>query len=939
MIEAALAQLEHLVSWPDLQRVHGDYHLGQVLHAGDRWLAIDFEGEPMRPLAERSLPDLALRDVAGMLRSFDYAGGSAEHAGTPARDWVSAASAAFLDGYSEALASGTVDGGSLADDPLLRALELDKALYEVVYENRNRPDWLPIPLAALDRLLPDVEVDVAPPATTEGTAVTTPHADPTGPTPAEPTTPATPTTPAAPTTPTATPTATPDAQPQPVDHATVGALARGEHPLPHDVLGAHVTDGVVTFRTRRPLAQSVTYRVLRPTGDVVEVEAVHEVDGIWVAALAAEEVPDYRIEVVYDGAASVVDDPYRFLPTLGDVDRHLLGEGRHERLWDVLGSHVRTFDSALGQVHGTSFAVWAPNAGAVRVIGDFNGWDGPAGAMRSLGSTGVWEVFVPDAGEGSRYKYQIRGADGVWRDKADPMARATEVPPSTASVVTASSYAWGDDAWMTARAATDPHSGPMSVYELHLGSWKKDLTYLEAADQLVEYLTWTGFTHVELMPLAEHPFGGSWGYQVTSYYAPTARFGSPDELRHLIDRLHQAGIGVIMDWVPAHFPKDSWALASFDGTPLYEHPDPRRGEQKDWGTYVFNFGRTEVRNFLVANAAYWLQEFHVDGLRVDAVASMLYLDYSREAGQWEPNVHGGRENLEAISLLQEANAVAYRVAPGAVMIAEESTSFPGVTTPTSAGGLGFGLKWNMGWMNDTLRYVHEDPINRRYHHGELTFSLVYAFSEQFLLPLSHDEVVHGKGSLYGKMPGDHREKLAGVRGLLAYQWAHPGKQLLFMGQEFAQSAEWNEERGLDWWHMDDPGHRGVAELVRRLNEVYRDHPALWGQDFSPAGFRWLDANDGDRNVLAFQRTAGDDVVIVVQSFSGQTIEDYRVGLPGGGRWTEVLNTDADLYGGWGVGNLGSVEAVEHSHHGEAHSATLRVPAFGAVWLVREPVED
>ncbi|TGO03997.1 1,4-alpha-glucan branching protein GlgB [Serinibacter arcticus] len=909
-VDAALTELAELRTWPPLQRVHGDYHLGQVLHAGDRWLAIDFEGEPLRPLAERTLPDLALRDVAGMLRSFDYAGGSAEQAGgDSARAWVAAAREAFLGGYSGAAGIDVEE----THGPLLRALELDKALYEAVYEHRNRPDWLGIPLAALRRLLAPAE-ESARHHGSEDDLGSAPHPIDGADMPVSESRPP---------------------QPQPVDHAILGAIGRGEHPLPHDVLGAHVLDGVVTFRTRRPLAESVTYRVLQADGDVVDVPAEHELDGTWVAAVASETVPDYRIEVVYDGAASVVDDPYRFLPTLGDVDRHLLAEGRHERLWEVLGAHVRTFPSALGEVRGASFAVWAPNASAVRVIGDFNGWDGPSGSMRSLGSTGVWEIFVPDAGEGSRYKYEIRYADGSWHQKADPMARATEVPPSTASVVAHDSYDWEDGAWMTARAASDPHSGPMSIYELHLGSWKKDLTYVDAADQLVEYLTWLNFTHVELMPLAEHPFGGSWGYQVTSYYAPTSRFGSPDELRYLIDRLHQAGIGVLLDWVPAHFPKDSWALANFDGTPLYEHPDPRRGEQKDWGTHVFNFGRTEVRNFLVANAAYWLQEFHVDGLRVDAVASMLYLDYSREAGEWLPNVYGGRENLEAISLLQEANAVAYRVAPGSVMIAEESTSFPGVTTPTSAGGLGFGLKWNMGWMNDTLHYLSEDPINRRYHHGELTFSLVYAFSEQFLLPLSHDEVVHGKGSLYGKMPGDHRQKLAGVRGLLSYQWSHPGKQLIFMGQEFAQSAEWNEERGLDWWHMDDGGHRGVAELVRRLNEVYRDHPALWADDFSPAGYQWLDANDGDHNVLAYLRTDGDDVVVVVQSFSGETHEGYRVGLPFGGRWTEILNTDAELYGGHGVGNLGVVEAVEEPYHGRSHSATLRVPALGAVWLTPE----
>ena len=539
------------------------------------------------------------------------------------------------------------------------------------------------------------------------------------------------------------------------------------------------------------------------------------------------------MRVTYGDDSTVVDDPYRFLPTLGELDRHLVAEGRHEELWTVLGAHVRTYPSELGEVHGVSFAVWAPNARAVRVLGDFNGWDGTTSAMRSLGSSGVWELFLPDATAGQKYKYEIQYQDGSWHQKADPMARRTEVPPATASVVDRVRVHLGRR--RLARPpdrTTNPHTGPMSIYEVHLGSWRPGLGYRELAEELVAHVTHLGFTHVEFLPVAEHPFGGSWGYQVTSYYAPTARFGTPDDLRYLIDRLHQAGIGVILDWVPAHFPKDAWALARFDGTALYEDPDPLRGEHQEWGTYVFNFGRREVRNFLVANALYWLQEFHVDGLRVDAVASMLYLDYSRQPGQWRPNARGGRENLEAISFLQETTATAYRKVPGIVMIAEESTAWPGVTAPTSHGGLGFGLKWNMGWMNDTLRYVAEEPINRRYHHGELTFSLVYAFSEQFVLPLSHDEVVHGKGSLLTKMPGDRWQQLAGVRALLAYQWTHPGKQLLFMGQEFAQEAEWSEARGLDWWEMDDPGHAGVARLVKDLNDVYTAHPALWAEDFS-----------------------------------------------------------------------------------------------------------
>ncbi|MPV87803.1 1,4-alpha-glucan branching protein GlgB [Georgenia ruanii] len=726
--------------------------------------------------------------------------------------------------------------------------------------------------------------------------------------------------------------ATTSAAPLPVEPAELHRVAYGYSHDPHAVLGPHVGDSGVTVRTARHLADAV--EIVTAAGTYA---ATHEQDGVWVAVLPGRQVPDYRVRVTYGDVSSVVDDPYRFLPTLGELDRHLIAEGRHEELWTVLGAHVHTYPSELGEVRGVGFAVWAPNARAVRVIGDFNGWDGTTSAMRSLGSAGVWELFLPDATAGQKYKYEIQYQDGSWHQKADPMARRTEVPPATASVVEVSEYTWDDDAWLARRTHTNPHTGPMSIYEVHLGSWRPGLGYRELAEELVAHVTHLGFTHVEFLPVAEHPFGGSWGYQVTSYYAPTARFGTPDDLRYLIDRLHQAGIGVILDWVPAHFPKDAWALARFDGTSLYEDPDPLRGEQQDWGTYVFNYGRREVRNFLVANALYWLQEFHVDGLRVDAVASMLYLDYSRQPGQWRPNVRGGRENLEAISFLQETTATAYRKVPGIVMVAEESTAWPGVTAPTSHGGLGFGLKWNMGWMNDTLRYLAEEPINRRYHHGELTFSLVYAFSEQFILPLSHDEVVHGKGSLLTKMPGDRWQQLAGVRALLAYQWTHPGKQLLFMGQEFAQEAEWSEARGLDWWQMDDPGHAGVARLVKDLNEVYAAHPALWAEDFSNRGFEWIEMSDGDHNTLAYLRRTrdGEQTVVCVINFAGTPHEGYRVGLPQGGDWLEVLNTDAPVYGGSGVGNLGRVRAENVGWHGRPASAVLRVPPLGALLLVAD----
>jgi 1,4-alpha-glucan branching enzyme len=723
-------------------------------------------------------------------------------------------------------------------------------------------------------------------------------------------------------------TETPETTVAPVSHEELHHLVSGAHHNPHRILGAHPHDGAVTVRVIRPWAERIT--VVYEGG---RVDLHHEYDAVFVGALPVSQVPDYRLEVVYGGEAVRTDDAYRFLPTLGEVDLHLIGEGRHEQLWQVLGAHLRSYDTPAGTVQGTSFAVWAPNAQGVRVTGDFNYWDGRAHPMRSLGSSGVWELFVPDIGQGTRYKFDILGSDGVWRQKADPMAFATETPPATASVVYESAYTWADDEWLSRRASATPHRAPVSIYEVHLGSWRQGLSYTELADQLADHVTELGFTHVQLLPVAEHPFGGSWGYQVSSYYAPTARFGTPDEFRHFVDRLHQSGIGVLLDWVPAHFPKDAWALARFDGTPLYEHPDPRRGEQPDWGTLVFDFGRREVRNFLVANASYWLEEFHIDGLRVDAVASMLYLDYSREAGEWVPNRYGGRENLEAVEFLQEMNATVYRRSPGVVTIAEESTAWPGVTRATHLGGLGFGFKWNMGWMNDSLSYVSHDPIHRQYHHHQMTFSMVYAYSENYILPLSHDEVVHGKGSLFGKMPGDRWQKLANLRAYLAYMWAHPGKQLLFMGAELGQEAEWAESRSLDWWLLDHADHRGVQALVGDLNRVYRATPALWEVDYDPAGFGWIDANDALNNVFSFVRFADDGSALAcVANFANTVRGGYRIGLPHAGRWEEALNTDATAYAGSGVGNLGGVEADEESWHGQPASAVLTLPPLAALWL-------
>ncbi|WP_280239692.1 1,4-alpha-glucan branching protein GlgB [Nocardia abscessus] len=706
-------------------------------------------------------------------------------------------------------------------------------------------------------------------------------------------------------------------------------LAAGTHADPHTVLGAHPHPDGTAVRVLRPHAETVSVRV-----GGVDHALKFVGHGVFAAVLPYPEIMDYRVVTTYPGGQTIVGaDGYRFLPTLGPLDLHLIGEGRHERLWDVLGAHPRRYTTLDGDVSGTSFAVWAPNARGVTVIGDFDGWSGHTAPMRALGSSGIWEVFVPGVGPGAKYKYRVHGADGRTVDHADPLAFATEHPPATASVVTESHHVWDDRAWLERRAATDPTRAPMSVYEVHLGSWRPGLGYRELAEQLAEYVQAAGYTHIELLPIAEHPFGGSWGYQVTSYYAPTARFGSPDDFRAFVDRMHAAGIGVLLDWVPAHFPRDEWALARFDGTPLYEHADPRRGEQLDWGTYVFDFGRHEVRNFLVANARYWIEEFHIDGLRVDAVASMLYLDYSRADGEWEPNVHGGRENLEAVDFLQDLNETLHRHHPGVVTIAEESTTWPGVTRGTDVGGLGFTMKWNMGWMHDTLGFLGRDPVHRSWHHNEVTFSLVYAWSENYVLPISHDEVVHGKGTLWTRMPGDDFTRAAGVRALLAYMWAHPGKQLLFMGQDFGQFREWSHDRGLDWQELDNPLHQGISALVRDLNAVYRAHPALWSQDTTPGGYAWIEANDHTNNVLAFLRHGSDgSVVACVYNFSGSTHDGYRVGLPHAGRWLEILNTDAADYGGSGLGNLGEVTATDEPWHDRPASAAVTLAPHSAVWL-------
>lgn len=630
--------------------------------------------------------------------------------------------------------------------------------------------------------------------------------------------------------------------------------------------------------------------------------------------------------VPHDGAPSV--DPRTWFGGLTGQDFEGFHSGGDTELWKRLGAHAVTITDTDGRERsGVRFTVWAPNAREVRVFGEFNDWNGENLPMSLIPGTGVWGLFVEDARVGQVYKFKVHGADGRWIDRADPMARFAQSAPDTGSIITDSQYQWGDDAWLEKRRASRPHAEPMSVYEVHLGGWRPGKTYRELADELVEYVQWQGYTHVEFLPLAQHPFEPSWGYQVTGYFAPMSKFGTPDELRHLIDRLHQAGIGVIMDWVPGHFPKDEWALGRFDGTALYEHADPRQGEQPDWGTFVFNFGRNEVKSFLVSNALYWIQEFHIDGLRVDAVASMLYLDYSRDDGQWVPNMFGGRENLEAVDLLRYVNTHLYEREPGIVTIAEESTSWPGVTKPADQGGLGFGFKWNMGWMNDTLSYISREPIHRQYHHNDMTFALVYAFSENFVLPISHDEVVHGKGSMINKIPGDDWQKFATLRAYYAFMWSHPGKQLVFMGNEFGQRPEFSETRGLEWWVSDLWGHRGLQLMFRRLNELYRQHPQLFELDNDPAGFRWINADDAGGNVFSFLRydAAGNPLAVMV-NFSPSPRPDHRIGLPHDGAWRELFNSDAADFNGTGEWhNNGWVRATDVPAHGLPASADVVVP--------------
>ena len=726
----------------------------------------------------------------------------------------------------------------------------------------------------------------------------------------------------------------------PSDDPTLAALVAGRHRDPFAVLGPHQLDPEhVLIRALHPAAEAVDVRLVS-TGEFVTME--RQPEGLFALTLPRTDIPDYRLRFRFPEGHSVeLDDPYRYGRVLTDFDLHLFGEGTHLRIFEKLGAHrIR-----VGSTTGVHFAVWAPNAQRVSLVGDFNGWDGRVHPMRLLSPAGVWELFVPDLADGEKYKFEVRTAFGAIVQKTDPFGLAFERPPQTAAVVRdVSGYQWQDTAWMNGRR--DEHgwlARPMSIYEVHLGSWarvpedgQRFLTYGELSARLVPYVKELGFTHIELMPVMEHPFSGSWGYQVLGFFAPTSRFGSPEEFKAFVDTCHQAGIGVILDWVPGHFPKDEHGLARFDGTALFEHADPRQGEHQDWGTLIFNYGRNEVRNFLLSNALFWLEEYHIDGLRVDAVASMLYLDYSRQAGQWIPNRFGGRENLEAIDFLQRLNTLTHAEHPGTITAAEESTSFPGVSRPVHLGGLGFTYKWNMGWMHDMLEYTGQDPVHRRWSQNLVTFSMLYAFTENFILPFSHDEVVHGKRALLDKMPGDVWQKYATLRALLGYMYGHPGKKLLFMGAEIGQWLEWNHDSSLDWHLLDDPSHAGLHRYVQALNFAYRAEPSLHAVDFEPAGFQWIDCNDNEHSVISFVRAAPDgSPIVVVANFTPVPRHEYRIGVPGEGYYVEILNSDSEAYGGSNVGNGGGVSCEAIPSHGFPCSIKLTLPPIACLFLKRQ----
>ena len=718
--------------------------------------------------------------------------------------------------------------------------------------------------------------------------------------------------------------------------ADIDALSGARHPDPFSILGPHLEGGAVALRAYQPSAARVD--VLR---DGTPTPMTPHASGVFEAVFPdATAIFDYRLRIVYpDGHAIEIDDPYRYGRVITEYDVYLFSEGKHTRIYDRLGAHLMR----IGEADGVHFAVWAPNADRVSVVGDFNAWDGRVHPMRRLGPTGIWEIFIPGLPEGTRYKFEIRSSlHGELLLKTDPFGFGFEVPPLTASVVTNIDYTWQDAAWLIDRAGANAWlDKPMATYEVHLGSWMRVpeeedryLTYAELAAGLIPYVKEMGYTHIELLPVMEHPFSGSWGYQVTGYFAPTSRFGSPRDFKAFVDACHQAGLGVILDWVPGHFPKDAHGLARFDGTALYEHANPLQGEQRDWGTLIFNYGRNEVRNFLLANALFWLEEYHIDGLRVDAVASMLYLDFSKRPGDWVPNKFGGRENIEAIDFIRELNALTHGEHPGSIMVAEESTAFPGVTRPVYLGGLGFTYKWNMGWMNDTLAYIKQDPIYRRYHHRLLTFSLMYAFSENYLLPISHDEVVHMKGSMSGKVPGDDWQTAATLRAIYGYMYAHPGKKLMFMGCEFGQQREWNYDGSLDWHLLEKPLHAGLKRFMQDLNHLYSSERSLHEVDVKPSGFLWIDCNDSDNSVVAMLRFAEDpgDFVVCVFNFTPLPRHGYIFGVPRPGAYTEVLNSDAAAYGGGNVGNNGLVVTDPVPSHGYPDSVRITLPPLSCLIL-------
>ena len=723
--------------------------------------------------------------------------------------------------------------------------------------------------------------------------------------------------------------------------AELDQILHAEHPDPFHVLGPHLVekDGKPHVAIRAFLPHAVSANVVFPGGRIPATMSCIHREGIYEALLPDTSLPAaYEFAVTFeDGAQEYVEDPYRFPPILSEFDLHLLGEGTHYQKYEKFGAHVRTIEG----VRGVSFAVWAPNALRVSVVGDFNHWDGRMHPMRLRGASGCWELFIPGLGEGAIYKYEIRSRLGpIPFLKSDPYGFFAEVRPNSASVVaTLDKHKWADADWMQSRDKQNWLASPMSIYELHLGSWRRKpgdamLSYRELAAELIPYVKQMGYTHIELLPVMEHPYDGSWGYQTVGYYAATSRYGRPEDLMELIDRCHQAGIGVFLDWTPAHFPRDAHGLAEFDVTHLYEHADPRKGAHPEWGTLVFNYGRNEVQNFLIANALFWLEKYHLDGLRVDAVASMLYLDYARSAGQWLPNQYGGRENIEAIDFLRRLNEAVHKHHKGALMMAEESTEWPLVTKPPYLGGLGFNLKWNMGWMNDTLKYFRQDPIYRKFHHNQITFSMMYAFSENFLLPFSHDEVVHMKGSMIGKMMGDDWQKFANLRALYAYHYGHPGKKLLFMGGEFAQWREWDEKRSLHWDLLAYDRHHQIQRLVRDLNALYQREPCLYEVDYDWTGFEWMDCNDGDNSTLSFVRRAKDpsDWMLVVCNFTPIVRRGYRVPVPAPGFYEEILNTDAKIYGGTNVGNMGGVEAVPEQYLGKPCSLHLTLPPLAVLYF-------